>query len=348
MLPEYDGGYEALLFVVVIIIALLFAFINGFHDGGNVVATAVSSRSVSPRMALLTACAAEFIFPIVGGTTVAATIGKGVMSEKMLTDADMNVSILVILCALLGAILWNLITWKFGLPSSSSHALIGGLIGSGIVAFGFASIEWHVLLEKIILVMFTAPIISFIVGFLVMKLTASLLKRLSSRFNKVIKKLNFISIILLAGSHGTADAQKTMGILTIILLIAQKISNFGVLLEVKVLSSAALSLGLFFSGWRIIVTVGNGIYKMEARHSLNAQIASAAVIYASASLGGAISTSQIVSSTIMGVGSAEKYRAVKWDVAKNILLSWLVTLPMAAALSAILFFLAGRLLISLR
>lgn len=330
-----------MFYIAVIVIALVYALINGFHDGGNVFAATVSSRSVSPRKALITACAAELFFPIIGGTTVAATIGKGVISEHTLAQADMNISLLVIFCALLGAILWNLITWKFGLPSSSSHAMIGGLIGSGIGAFGSASIEWSLLLVKIILVLFTTPIIGFFVGFLIMKLSEKLMRKMNLRFNKVIKTLNFLSIILLAGSHGTADAQKTMGIITLVLLIANKIPSFEVPLIVKMISTAMLAIGLFLSGWKIIVTVGSGIYKMEARHSMNVQIASAIVIFTSSALGGAVSTSQVVSSTIMGVGTAQHIRAVNWNVAKNILLSWVMTLPAAATLSAVLF-LIGR------
>ncbi len=330
------------MYIAVIAIALAYALINGFHDGGNVFAATVSSRSVSPRTALLTACAAELIFPIIGGTTVAATIGKGVINGNTLTGADMKISLLVILSALTGAILWNLITWKFGLPSSSSHALIGGLLGSGIGAFGSASIEWNILLAKIILVLLMTPAIGFFVGFIIMKLSRKILQKLNLEFNKLIKALNFFSIILLAGSHGVADAQKSMGIITLVLLIANQIPSFGVPIGVKVLSAAMLSLGLFFSGWKIIVTVGSGIYKMEARHSLNVQLASALVIYTSSALGGAVSTSQVVSSTIMGVGSAEHFRDVNWDVAKNILLSWLMTLPAVALLSVLIFYL-GRL-----
>jgi PiT family inorganic phosphate transporter len=334
------------LYIVVILAALAYSLINGFHDGGNVFATTVSSRAVTPAKALLTACAAELFFPIIGGTTVAATIGKGVIKGQTLTDADVNIALMVILCALLGAIFWNIITWRFGLPSSSSHALIGGLIGSGVGAFGSVSIEWNILLGKIILVLFLTPVIGFVVGFLIMRLTGKLLQKFNLKVNKVIKNLNFLSIILLAGSHGVADAQKTMGIITLVLLVAQKIPSFGVPLGVKIISSAMLSLGLFFSGWKIIATVGSGIYKMEARHALNVQFSSAMVIYVSAALGGAVSTSQVVSSTIMGVGSAERFKAVNWDVAKNILLSWIMTLPASAALS-MAFFLIGKLLYSI-
>ena len=325
------------LFTAVIVISLLFAFINGFHDGGNVFATAVSSRSVSPRKALLVACAAEFAIPILSGTVVASTIGKGVIRQTDLINSDISYSLLVLFCAMLAAIIWNLITWKFGLPSSSSHALIGGLIGGGVCAFGFISIEWGILFAKIISMLLLTPVLGFGAGVLFMKATSRAFLKMHSRFNKILKQLHFLSIVLLAGSHGTADAQKTMGVLTLVLLISRRIDSFYVADWVKVSASAALALGLMFSGWRIILTVGGGIYKMEARHSLNAQIASAAVIYTSSILGGAVSTSQIVSSTIMGVGSAEKFRAVKWSVARNIFMSWILTLPAAALLSGIFF-----------
>jgi Phosphate/sulphate permeases len=333
-----------LLSIVVIAIAFIFAFINGFHDGGNVFATAVSSRSVSPRKALLVSSLSEFIIPVLGGTVVAATIGKGVVGQSYFLKADMKYSMSVILCALLSAIVWNIITWKFGLPSSSSHALIGGLIGSGICAFGFISIQWGILLTKVIVMLLLTPFIGFMAGMLIMNASKKILHKFNSKFNNVLKKLHFLSIILLAGSHGTADAQKTMGIITMVLLISKKIDGFYVADWVKIGSSAALAIGLLFSGWKIILTVGGGIYKMEARHSLNAQIASAAVIYTSAALGGAVSTSQIVSSTIMGVGTADKYIAVKWSVAKNIFLSWILTVPSSAALS-VLFFMIVRVIL---
>jgi PiT family inorganic phosphate transporter len=324
----------------VIAVAILFAFINGFHDGGNVFATAVSSRSVHPAAALILCTLVEFGFPLIGGTAVASTIGKGILSEATLAAADTEISLLVIMCALLGAMLWNLITWKLGLPSSSSHALIGGLIGAGVVSFGFFSVEWEILFKKIILVLVATPFIGFAAGFLIQKLLMLLFRRLNKSANRIIKRSHYLSMTLMACAHSSADSQKTMGVITLVLLFSGKITSFEVPFWVEIASSAALALGLFFCGWRIILTVGGGIFKLQPLHSLTAQISAAAVVYGATMLGGAVSTSQVVSSTIMGVGSANNFRMVKWNSAKSIALSWLLTIPAAFAVSAALFLIA--------
>jgi PiT family inorganic phosphate transporter len=337
--PAKKGVQTALLSAVVAA-SILFAFINGFHDGGNVFATAVSSRSVHPAAALILCTLVEFGFPLIGGTAVASTIGKGILSEATLTAAGADVSLLVVFCALAAAMLWNLFTWKIGLPSSSSHALIGGLIGAGAAAFGFFSVEWAILFKKIILVLIATPFIGFAAGFLIQNLLMLLFKRLSNKANRVIKRLHYLSMALLACAHSSADSQKTMGVITLVLLLSGKIASFEVPFWVELSSAAALSLGLFFCGWRIIHTVGNGIYKLQPTHSLTAQLSAAASIYGATMLGGAVSTSQVVSSTIMGVGSADNFRLVKWKAAKSIALSWILTIPAVSLVAAALFLIA--------
>lgn len=337
-----------MLLVFSVLISFLFAFINGFHDGCNVFATAVASRSIKPKNALLLACISECIIPIVSGTAVASTVAKGILSEDKLikNNYDIRHSLMVILSALIGSILWNLITWKFGLPSSSSHALIGGMIGAGIFAFGLNSIKWSILLNKVIVVLLVTPIIGFVVGLMIMRFSIFCLKSLSNKFNNVVKKLHYPSIILLAGSHGIADAQKTMGIVTLLLVISGELDGFTVPFWIRICSSSCLAIGMLFGGWRILHTIGNKIYKLKPLNSLDAQIAAASVIYISSIIGGTVSTSQIVSSTIVGVGAGERYNAVNWKSVENILSSWLLTIP-ASAVVSMMVFLVGKLLLQL-
>ncbi len=325
------------MLVLVITLSLIFALVNGFHDGCNVFATAVSSRSIKPMRALLLASISEFIAPLFASTAVASTIGK-VLKQEMVLQADAEYAMVTFLAALLSAIIWNLITWKFGLPSSSSHALIGGLVGAGIVGFGLDVVKWPILVNKILLVLFLTPFIGFIAGFFVIKISKFLLRRASCKINRVLKKSHYLSIIFLAGSHSMVDSQKTMGIVAVLLLVGGSIDSFYVPFWVRIAASGALALGLLFGGWRILHTIGNKIYKLEPIHSINAQIASATVIYISSILGGAVSTSQVISSTVAGVGAGERRNAVNWRVVENIVSSWLLTIPASAAVSMLIFF----------
>ena len=322
---------------LVISMTLLFGLVNGFHDGCNVFATAVASRSIKPQKALLLASISEFIVPLFTGTAVASTISK-VLKQEIVFQADAEYAMAVFLAALLSAIVWNLVTWKFGLPSSSSHALIGGLVGAGIIAFGLDVVKWSILVNKILLVLLLTPIIGFIAGWIMIKISRRILKGASCKINHILKKSHFISIIFLAGSHGIADAQKTMGIITVLLITGGSIESFYVPFWVKIASSGALALGLLFGGWRILRTIGNKIYKLEPMHSIDAQVASAAVIYISSMLGGAVSTSQVISSTVAGIGAGERRNAVNWKVVENIVSSWLLTIPSAAVVSMLIFF----------
>jgi inorganic phosphate transporter, PiT family len=324
--------------ILLIITAYTFTFINGFHDGCNVVATIISSRSISPKKALIIAAIVEFISPLILGTAVAATIGKGIVRSEFLQTRGTGYAYLFILCAIVGAIVWNIITWWLGLPSSSSHALIGGLIGSGICTFGMKSIEWNNILVKVVLMLFLTPTLGLIVGFILMISTKYMLRYSKPGINKFIKAAQTFSMVFLAASHGTNDSQKSMGIVTLILIISGVQQEFFVPFWVKIISSSLISLGLYLGGWKIVKTVGRDIFRLKPIHSLVSQISAASIIFTSGLLGSPVSTSQIVSSSIMGVGTAEQYKAVRWQVAKKIFISWITTIPAAASISAFIYF----------
>lgn len=327
---------------VIILIMIIYAFtlINGFHDGCNVIATIISSRSMTPKKALAIAAVTEFISPLIMGTAVASTIGKGIVKNEFIQSSGEGTAFIFILCAILGAIIWNIVTWWLGLPSSSSHALIGGLIGSGICVFGTRSIEWMNIAVKVILMLFLTPVLGFIIGMIFMLITKYLCKRCNSGINKFFKSCQAISMIFLAASHSTNDAQKSMGIVTLVLMISGVQQQFHVPLWVKLISSFLISLGLLLGGWKIVKTVGRGIFKLKPVHSFVSQVSAASIICVSGALGAPVSTSQIVSSSIMGVGAGERFNGVKWGVVRNILLSWITTIPAAALISTFVYYVA--------
>lgn len=324
---------------VVLLIGVIygFTFINGLHDGCNVIAAITASRSMPPKKALIIAAVTEFIAPLITGTAVASTIGKGIVKSELIYSSG-NTAYLFILCAVLGSIIWNVITWRLGLPSSSSHALIGGLIGSGICVFGPSSIEWMNIVVKVILMLVLTPILGFVIGMLLMLLTSCLCKRCNYKINKFFKSCQTISMIFLATSHSTNDAQKSMGIVTLVLIISGTQNQFYVPFWVKLMSAFFIALGLYLGGWKIVKTVGRGIFKMKPIHSFVSQVSAAAIIFLSGILGSPVSTSQIVSSSIMGVGSGERMSGVKWSVVKNIIISWITTIPAAALFSVFIYF----------
>lgn len=333
--------------VLAILTALIFAFINGFHDGCNVIATIITSRSITPKKALITACIFEFLGPLFLGTAVAKTIGKGVIYPTYLTNSGETVSTLMVISALFGGIIWNLITWKLELPSSSSHALIGGLVGAGAAAYGFKAINLFNLFWKVIFILLITPFIGFAVGYALFKISVLVFKNFHSKINIFFKKIQYFSMIFLAISHGTSDSQKAMGIITMVLMVNGLLTDFTIPFWVKVGSALALSLGLSMGGWAIVKTVGTKIYKVRALHSFNAHISAASVIITATLLGGPVSTTQIVSSSIMGVGAGESFKNVRWDTVRNVLLSWITTIPAAAVVAAGCFWLGSLLYNSL-
>jgi PiT family inorganic phosphate transporter len=319
----------------IIIIALLFALINGFHDGCNVIATIVTSRSMSPRRALVLACIAEFIGATALGTAVALTIGKGILSSQVFALPMITIQE-ILLSTLIGAILWNLITWFIGLPSSSSHALVGGMVGSGVVSIGLSGVMWKSFFFKVILPLLMAPLLGFIGGIIIMKLSVAIFRNRKPSITIVFKKVQALTMMFLAGSHGSNDAQKAMGIIALSLTACGS-GSFSVPPWVMLSCAAAISIGLSFGGWRIIKTIGKQVSKMTPLHSFDSQISSGIIIYFSSVLGFPVSTTQIVGSSVMGVGAGYKAKSVRWSITKDILTAWLITIPATGFMAAATF-----------
>jgi inorganic phosphate transporter, PiT family len=313
--------------IAAIILAYGFTILNGIHDGCNVIATIIASRSMPPRRALIIACLAELIGPLFVGMAVATTIGKGVIDFNYINDPGNIIPVITLLAALVGAIAWNLLTWKLGIPSSSSHALIGGLFGAGIAGFGLKAIDWHSFIFKVILVMFASPLIGFGIGYIFMRLSIAVFRNFDPKVNKFFKHIQVVSMIFLGTSHGSSDGQKAAGIITLLMVVGGMTQEFVVSRWILLSSTFALVLGISLGGWSIIKTVGTGIYKVKPLHSFNVQLSSAFVIFTSNMLGAPVSTTQIVSSSVMGIGSAERVNAVRWIKVKNILISWFITIP---------------------
>lgn len=317
------------LLVILVVLALAFDFLNGFHDSANVVATMIASRAMTPRGALAIAALAEFTGPFIFGVAVATTIGNEVAHPQAIT-------IQVVLAALVSASLWNLITWFFGIPSSSSHALIGGIIGAVALGSGVEVIQGAGLL-KVGLALFLSPILGFLVGILVMRITMLVASGASPRVNIFFKLGQIPTAVALALSHGANDAQKTMGIITMGLVVLGYQSQFHVPTWVIIASASAMALGTALGGWRIIHTLGAKFYRVRPMHSLTSQLTSASVILAASLLGGPVSTTQVVSSSILGVGAGHRRSQVRWGVLSEIFLAWFLTIPATAGLGALFY-----------
>jgi len=311
---------------LLIILALGFAFLNGFHDSANVVATIISSRAMTPRAALLIAGAGNFIGPFVFGVAVAKTIGTEVAPPESITMT-------VLFAALISASFWNLVTWFFGLPSSSSHALIGGIIGAVLIGSGLDAIKadgiW-----LIGLALFVSPLVGFLTGALVLRFILWFASGATPRANRFFKLGQVPTAIALALSHGTNDAQKTMGIITLGLVVLGYQQEFVVPAWVTLSNAAAIGIGTAAGGWRIIRTLGGKFYRVRPVHSFASQLTSSAVILTASILGGPVSTTQVVSSSILGVGAAQRKSQVRWSVLSEILVAWVLTVPAAATLGA--------------
>jgi PiT family inorganic phosphate transporter len=316
--------------IIVIILAISFDFINGFHDTANSIATTVSTRVLTPTVAIIMAASFNFFGALVS-EKVAKTISKGLVVGQL--------EQYVIIAALMAAIIWNLITWYIGIPSSSSHALIGGLIGSSLVyASSFDKILWDGVFHKVIIPLFTSPLIGFIFGFGLMWLLYRLLAPFSNTLvNGWFSKIQILSAIMVSFAHGKNDAQKSMGIITLALVSAGFLTNEDPIpLWVKLSCAVAMALGTSVGGWKIIKTMGTGITKLEPIGGFAAQTAAAVVIEAASEFGMPISTTQVISTSIMGVGASKRFSAVKWIIAKNIIWAWVITLPITAAFGAII------------
>ncbi len=327
------------MFTIIIASALIFDFLNGFHDSSNIVATVISSRALHPRVALYMTAVAHFIAPFLFGVAVATTVGKGLIDPSAINPQ-------VVIAATLSAILWNLFTWFIAIPSSSSHALIGGLLGAAVLAQGVGVIQLGGLL-KILTALFISPPIGLLVGYVFMRLVLFLSRGATPRINVLFKRLQIVTSLSLALSHGSNDAQKTMGIITLGLVAGGYQETFHVQMWVIAASAGAIALGTAFGGWRLIRTLGGKIYKIRPVHAFTSQAASAGVILSAALLGGPVSTTQVVGSAIMGAGAAERFSKVRWQVAQNMLLTWVITIPATALVAALFYLLLKEILLPL-
>ena len=320
-------GDVTLSLIVVIALALIFDYINGFHDSANAIATSVATRALRPVQAVILAAAFNFIGAF-AGTAVAETIGAGLVDATTTTEA-------VVASALIGAIAWNLLTWWFGLPSSSSHALIGGLLGATLVAAGAGALDVPGIVNRVLIPMVTSPLAGFVLGLLFMVVLARVFFRAPRRqASQLFRRAQIASASFMAFAHGSNDAQKTMGIITLALFAAGVIEDVSVPTWVIIAAATAMSLGTAAGGWRIMKTMGQRVVELEPVHGFAAETTAAAVLVTTASLGMPVSTTHVISSAITGVGTSKGPRQVHWGVARTIVVAWIVTIPAAAVIGA--------------
>jgi PiT family inorganic phosphate transporter len=318
------------LLVIVIAVGLLFDFTNGFHDTANYVATWVGTRALSPRMAVLVSAAANLAGAFVT-TAVAKTVGKGIIDSGLANEKT-------VLAALLGAIVWNLFTWRLGLPSSSTHALIGGLVGAALVQSGSKGVAWHGVWEKVIVPGAVSPAIGFAGAFLLMVIIYRVFFSAPPGVaHRGFRYGQLISGTWVAFTHGANDAQ-TMGVIALALYTHGSIDTFYIPTWVKITAGLTIAAGTYSGGWRIIRTLGQRIYKMAPEHGFAAQVSAGTTLYLGTRFGFPISTTHVVTGSVMGAGAVRGVSAVRWGIAGNILAAWLLTLPAAGIMSALLFF----------
>jgi PiT family inorganic phosphate transporter len=322
---------EDLTLVAVVIVALFFDFTNGFHDTANAIATSVSTRALTPRTAVILAAILNFAGAF-ASFAVAATIAKGIVNPEAITLS-------VILAGLVGAITWNLITWFLGLPSSSSHALIGGIAGSAIAASGLDVINWNGIWDKVVIPGVLSPAIGFALALALMLVVIWVIRRRSpSRVNRVFRRAQIVSGSFVAFTHGTNDAQKTMGIIALALIVTGHLDEDFSRPPVWVIVSSALAmaLGTYAGGWRIIKTMGTRIAKIDPPQGFAAQTSCAAILWTTAHYGFPVSTTQTITGSVMGAGASRRFSAVRWGVAGNIAVAWVLTLPAAGLVGALM------------
>jgi inorganic phosphate transporter, PiT family len=319
------------LLVVVVGVALAFDFTNGFHDTANYVATWVGTRALSPRMAVLVSAAANLAGAFVT-TAVAKTVGKGIIDTGLATETT-------VLAALLGAIVWNLVTWWLGLPSSSTHALIGGLVGAALVQSGSAGVQWHGIWEKVVVPGAVSPAIGFAGAFVLLLLIYRIFFNLPPGVaHRGFRYGQLASGTWVAFTHGANDAQKTMGVIALALYTHGNIDDFYIPTWVKIAAGLTIAAGTYAGGWRIIRTLGQRIYKMQPEHGFAAQISAGSTLYVGTHFGFPISTTHVVTGSVMGAGATRRFSAVRWGVAGSIFSAWLLTLPASGLVAAGLYF----------
>ena len=318
------------LLVVVIVVALGFDFTNGFHDTANAVATSVSTRALTPRIAVLIASLANLAGAFVT-TAVAKTVGKDIVASDLINTKT-------VLAALLGAITWNLLTWWFGLPSSSSHALIGGLVGAALAQSGENGVLWHGLAHKVVIPALIAPLLAFAGAFLLLIVIYWVFRRITRGVaNRGFRLGQLVSSTFMAFTHGANDAQKTMGVIALALFANGNLKEFEIPTWVKIAAGLSIAAGTYVGGWRIMRTLGQRLYKMEPESGFAAQAAAGATIYAATKYGYPLSTTHVISGAVLGAGATQRVSAVRWGVAGNIVVAWVLTIPAAAAVAAGLY-----------
>jgi PiT family inorganic phosphate transporter len=324
---------ETALVVIIVLVALSFDYTNGFHDSANAIATTVSTRALTPRIALAMAAVMNVVGALIS-TKVAATVGSGIISAP-----SGRAGLVIVLAALLGAISWNLATWWFGLPSSSSHALIGGLVGAALA--GSDGVKWHGVLRKVVLPMVISPVVGLLAGFVFMLIVLWAFRRANARrAHRGFRWAQIVSAAAMAFGHGTQDAQKTMGVIALTLVVSGHLSRGdGIPLWVILAAATAISLGTYSGGWRIMRTVGRRIYSLSPVSGFAAQTVASAIMLGTSQMGLPISTTHVISSSIMGVGATRRLSAVRWGVAGNIVAAWILTIPAAAAVAALMWWL---------
>jgi PiT family inorganic phosphate transporter len=344
-------------------LAVIFDYINGFHDTANAIATSVTTRALKPEFAIILSATANFLGAVIFGVSVAKTIGSGIVQDDMILGNGAT----VLAAALIGAIAWNLITWALAIPSSSSHALIGGLIGAAGAAAGVNAVQWGNFFEKIIVPLVTSPLLGVAIGFALMVVLLNLIGRLGlhratavvrrlapqgmrpskieasqgaspRRINDRFRRLQVLSATYMALSHGSNDAQKTMGIMTLALFNAGAVHDKNVPLGVILLAATAMCLGTAAGGWRIMKTMGQRVVKLDPVHGFAAETTAASIILGASHFGMPVSTTHVISSAIMGVGSSDRPKTVRWGVAGNIVTAWVLTIPCAAIIAAASYF----------
>jgi inorganic phosphate transporter, PiT family len=322
-----------LLLVAIVAVALFFDYTNGAHDSANAIATIVSTKVLSPKVAVVMAATLNFAGAFMGDQ-VAKTIGSGIVNADMVAGCQA-----LVLAALLGAIFWNLLTWYLGLPSSSSHALIGGLIGAAVSYSGFDALNYASILKKVIVPLVLSPMGGFLGGYLIMVLLTWSFRRYKPRnVNSLFRKLQIVSSALMATSHGQNDAQKTMGIITLALFLFHQIPAIEIPLWVKIFCALAMGLGTATGGWKIVKTMGHKIFKLEPIHGCAAETSAALVILGASHFGAPISTTHVISTSVLGVGASKRLSAVRWGVAGNMVLAWIITIPASALVAALSFY----------
>ena len=325
--------------IIVLLLAVGFDYVNGFHDTANAIATSVSTRALRPSHAILMSATANFVGALTG-TAVATTIAKGIATTPT-GDAGQ----IVVCAALVGGIAWNLLTWRLGIPSSSSHALIGGLIGAAIAAAGVGSLNLQGIYDKVIFPLIASPILGVLIGFALMVVLLNVFRRgHPKKINDRFRRLQLLSAAYMAFSHGSNDAQKTMGIITLALVAGGIIPEPIVPLWVILIAATAMSLGTAAGGWRIIKTMGQRVVKLDPVHGFAAETTAATIIIGASHFGMPVSTTHVISSAIIGVGASDRFSAVRWGVAGNIVIAWVLTIPASAIVAWVAWQVLSRIL----